>query len=119
MELPTELSLSAVSDVDMERKSWSFKSDVASSKEVQSAFKKSFTVQFFQPHRFSDELHCINAGFENIFDLLLGHLLTFHQQIHKDYHLTMMMSMFLYDRSDFFYMNFLDIEIFAILQYFC
>ena len=52
-----QLSLSAVSDVDMERKSWSFKSDVASSKEVQSAFKKSFTVQFFQPHRFSDELH--------------------------------------------------------------
>ena len=72
IELPIETNLSAVSYIDTERQSWSFKSDVASSKEVQSAFKKSFTVQFFQPQRFSDELHFINAGFENIFGSLAG-----------------------------------------------
>ena len=72
MELPIDTNLSAVNYIDMARRSWSFNSDMASSKEVQSAFKKSFTVQFFQPQRFSDELHCINAGFEHIFGSLAG-----------------------------------------------
>ena len=72
MELAIDTNLSAVNYIDMTRRSWSFDSDLASSKEVQSAFKKSFTVQFFQPQRFSDELHRINAGFEHIFGSLAG-----------------------------------------------
>jgi hypothetical protein len=35
-------------------------------------FKKGYTVQFFQPQRFSDKLHSICAGFEYVFGTLAG-----------------------------------------------
>ena len=72
MDLPIETNLSAVNYIAQIRQSWPFSSDLASSEEVRSVFKKSFTVQFFQPQRFSDELHCINAGFEHVFGSLAG-----------------------------------------------
>ena len=45
---------------------------VASRKQLKSLFKKDYTVQFFQPQRFSDGFHDICAGFEYLFGTLAG-----------------------------------------------
>lgn len=71
-DLDLETNLSAVHYSNNLRTSWPFKSDIANVKEVSNAFKNSQTVQFFQPQRFSDELHEINAGFEHTFGSLAG-----------------------------------------------
>lgn len=71
-DLDLETNLSAVQYSNNLRTSWPFQSDIANAKEVLRAFSKSQTVQFFQPQRFSDELHEINAGFEHIFGSLAG-----------------------------------------------
>jgi hypothetical protein len=71
-DLAIEINLSAVKYINKSRQSRSFNSDIASKKEVEKAFKELYTIQFFQPQRFSDELHCINAGFEHIFGSLAG-----------------------------------------------
>jgi ribosomal protein L16 Arg81 hydroxylase len=70
--LPIDTNLSAVKYVKKARESRHFNSDVASGDEIEKAFKEKYTVQFFQPQRFSDELHYINAGFEHIFGSLAG-----------------------------------------------
>ena len=72
IELPVETNLSAVNYIAQTRQAWPFSSNTASTKEIKSAFKNSYTVQFFQPQRFSDELHQINAGFEHVFGSLAG-----------------------------------------------
>lgn len=46
--------------------------DPIDSKNLAKLFKKGYTVQFFQPQRFSDCLHSICAGFEYIFGTLAG-----------------------------------------------
>lgn len=71
-QLPLDTNLSAVKYTGNCRKSWAFDSEVANTKEVAEAFRKLQTVQFFQPQRFSDDLHRINAGFEFIFGSLAG-----------------------------------------------
>jgi bifunctional lysine-specific demethylase and histidyl-hydroxylase MINA len=65
-------NLSAVKYTGNLRQSWAFDSEVANTREVTEAFKNLQTVQFFQPQRFSDDLHRINAGFEFIFGSLAG-----------------------------------------------
>lgn len=65
-------NLSAVKYVKKIRESRLFNSDMACSVEIEKSFKELYTIQFFQPQRFSDELHCINAGFEHIFGSLAG-----------------------------------------------
>lgn len=71
-QLPLDTNLSAVKYTGNLRQSWAFDSDVVNVVEVARAFKKLQTVQFFQPQRFSDDLHGINAGFEFIFGSLAG-----------------------------------------------
>lgn len=70
--LSLDTNLSAVKYTGNVRQSWTFNSDVANPQEVANAFKKLQTVQFFQPQRFSNDLHRINAGFEFIFGSLAG-----------------------------------------------
>jgi lysine-specific demethylase/histidyl-hydroxylase NO66 len=67
-----DTNLSAVKYVKKTRESRLFNSDVACGDEIEESFKEKYTVQFFQPQRFSDELHYINAGFEHIFGSLAG-----------------------------------------------
>jgi ribosomal protein L16 Arg81 hydroxylase len=67
-----DTNLSAVKYVKKTRESRLFNSDVACGGEIEKAFKEKYTVQFFQPQRFSEELHYINAGFEHIFGSLAG-----------------------------------------------
>jgi bifunctional lysine-specific demethylase and histidyl-hydroxylase MINA len=71
-QLLLDTNLSAVKYTGNLRQSWAFDSEVANTQEVIKAFKKLQTVQFFQPQRFSDDLHRINAGFEFIFGSLAG-----------------------------------------------
>jgi ribosomal protein L16 Arg81 hydroxylase len=71
-QLPLDTNLSAVKYTGNLRQSWAFDSDVANTKEVAEAFKELQTVQFYQPQRFSDDVHRINAGFEFIFGSLAG-----------------------------------------------
>ena len=40
--------------------------------EIKKLFKKGYTLQFFQPQRFSDSLHSICAGLERLFGTLAG-----------------------------------------------
>ena len=49
-----------------------FVSDVITKKDIVKAFKDKYTVQFFQPQRFSDGLHVLCAGFEHVFGTLAG-----------------------------------------------
>jgi hypothetical protein len=45
---------------------------VATAAEVSRSFKQGFTIQFYQPQRFSDPLYLINASFESLFGSLAG-----------------------------------------------
>lgn len=56
-----------------EREVFEFPDDAAvESKQLKSLFKSGYTVQFFQPQRFSTPLHHICAGFEYLFGSLAG-----------------------------------------------
>ena len=70
--IPLESNLTAVRYVNKFREDRIFTSSTANKRELAQAFKDKFTVQFYQPQRFSDELHRINAMLENLFGSLAG-----------------------------------------------
>ena len=70
--IPLESNLTAVRYVNKSREDRVFASPTANKRELEQAFKDKFTVQFYQPQRFGDELHRINAMLENLFGSLAG-----------------------------------------------
>ena len=74
-EIRVENNLSARRySADHERESYQFDDEnaVVTSGELKKLFKAGYTVQFYQPQRFSDILHHICAGFEYSFGTLAG-----------------------------------------------
>ena len=70
--IPLEFNLTAVRYVNKSRDDKVFSSSTANKRELEQAFSDKYTVQFYQPQRFSDELHRINAMLENLFGSLAG-----------------------------------------------
>ena len=59
------INLSAVRYVGGRRETKAFSSPRVDAADLARAFDEGYTVQFFQPQRFSDELHRVNASVEN------------------------------------------------------
>lgn len=71
-DLGIETNIRAYKYIKGVRVSWEFKEDAITTGELETIFKKGNSAQFFQPQRFSDPLHTINAGFEHSFGSLAG-----------------------------------------------
>lgn len=71
-EIVHETNLAAMRYTSEGRLPLHFDSDVITKKDIVKAFKDNYTVQFFQPQRFSDGLHVLCAGFEHVFGTLAG-----------------------------------------------
>ena len=71
-ELDVETNIQAFRYNGSTRSTKNFKNETISVSELESSFRAGFSCQFFQPQRFSDGLHVLNAGFEYEFGTLTG-----------------------------------------------
>ena len=71
-ELEVETNIQAFRYNGSHRSNKSFKNETIVTSELESSFRAGFSCQFFQPQRFSDGLHVLNAGFEYVFGTLAG-----------------------------------------------
>ena len=71
-ELVVDTNMQALRYDGRTREMKAFRRNTISPSELESAFKAGYSCQFFQPQRFGDELHVLNAGFEYVFGTLAG-----------------------------------------------